>query len=280
MHRNSKWAQKLLELQDDEGKWGWFHTLSRFCDSPVTTEGALRRLERLGFTREDECVRRVLAYMHACLTGEKQLPDRREKRHDWDAFTRLMLAANICRLTDDDRAANAVAEQWAQVVNAACAGGEFDQTEYLGAYRRVFGKAPLGGRLEDAVSFYQASLLRKGLTPEAERTWLRYLLQRADGIYYVYEKRVAEPPERFMSREASRYIAVLELLADYKCAGECLQFAVRWLESSRLPDGSWDMGPSANDCIFFPLSDSWRRPETRIADCTERIGALHAKLTG
>lgn len=36
----------------------------------------------------------------------------------------------------------------------------------------------------------------------------------------------------------------------------------------------WDMGKTVNDKVFFPLSNDWRKKETREADCTERIDAL------
>lgn len=34
----------------------------------MTTEQALRRLERLGYTMGDECIQRVVSYMDDCLT--------------------------------------------------------------------------------------------------------------------------------------------------------------------------------------------------------------------
>ena len=38
MHRNGKWAKQIIALQESDGKWGWFHSLSQFYDSPITTE--------------------------------------------------------------------------------------------------------------------------------------------------------------------------------------------------------------------------------------------------
>ena len=32
-----------------------------------------------------------------------------------------------------------------------------------------------------------------------------------------------------------------------------------------------EMGKESKDGMYFPLSDDWRRKETRIADCTARI---------
>ena len=52
MHKESKWAKNIIAMQESDGKWGCFHSLSQFYHSPITTEQALRRLERLGYTIE------------------------------------------------------------------------------------------------------------------------------------------------------------------------------------------------------------------------------------
>lgn len=38
------------------------------------------------------------------------------------------------------------------------------------------------------------------------------------------------------------------------------------------------MGSKAKDGVYFPLSGDWRKAENRIADCTERIEGLLARL--
>ena len=50
-----------------------------------------------------------------------------------------------------------------------------------------------------------------------------------------------------------------------------LNFVSDWLNANRNENGRWDMGKSVNDKLYFPLSDDWRKSETREADCTERI---------
>lgn len=276
--RNTRRARELIEMQKSDGSWGWFHTLSKFADMPVTTEHALRRLGQLGYTKDDDCIRRGLGYMHACLTGERELPDRREKRHDWDAFLRLILAANIRFFTYDDPAANAVAADWARVITASCASGAYEQEAYLASYEEVFGAPARGGRLTDPVSFYQSSLLRDSLDAATQRAWLEYVMNRPDGIYYVFERSITDPPAIFESLTAARYLGALELLSDYGCAPELMEFAVDWINMNRLPDGRWDMGPKSKGSVF-PLSDSWRCRETRIADCTFIIENTLKKLT-
>lgn len=74
-------------------------------------------------------------------------------------------------------------------------------------------------------------------------------------------------------------MAAIEALADYKQAREKLGFVADWLVSNQNEDGSWDLGAGVKDGIYFPLSDSWRRREVRISDCTERIGRLLQKIT-
>lgn len=56
--------------------------------------------------------------MSDCLTGEKEIPDYREKFHDWDVFTKLMLFTWSRRFTMENGDANRVAENWAAVVSA------------------------------------------------------------------------------------------------------------------------------------------------------------------
>ncbi len=92
MYKNSKWAKKIIALQKENGMWGYFHSLSKPNENPITTEQALRRLSVLGYTIEDEPIRKAVAYMSDCLSGKNQIPDRREKLHNWDIFTKLMLS--------------------------------------------------------------------------------------------------------------------------------------------------------------------------------------------
>lgn len=119
MHKDGKWAKHIISLQDEEGKWGCFHSLSQLYGAPMTTEQAMRRLEILGYTMDDLCIQKAVAYMEDCLIGRKQIPDRREKVTDWDVFSELILSAWIRRFTFSCDAANAVAKKWAEVISLA-----------------------------------------------------------------------------------------------------------------------------------------------------------------
>lgn len=279
MHRDGKWAKQIISLQDEEGKWGCFHSLSQFYNAPITTEQALRRLEYLGYTIEDECIQKAVRYMNDCLIGKNAIPDRREKVHDWDIFTSMILSTWIRRFTNDNPHANEVAGQWADVISAAFADGRFDYNEYVRAYHEILGLKPKGGRLIDFVNFYPISLLSDCLDTKTQDVVMDYVIDRDDGIYYIYDKRISVLPEYFESRIASRFLAAIELLARYEHAKYKLNFVIDWLDDNKNENGKWDMGKSVNDKLYFPLSDDWRKSETREADCTERIEKLIALLT-
>lgn len=275
-YKTGKWARQLILLQHEDGKWGTFHSMSQFYDAPITTEQALRRLENLGFTEHDPVIRRALTYMENCLAGRDAIPDHREKIHDWDVFTALILSTWIRRFTDRCARANEVAHQWARVVEAAFACGAYSQEAYEAAYRDIL--RPKGGRLVQLANFYPVSLIRGCLEARTERALVDWLLHQERGIYYIYDGLIADPPPVFESRDASRYLAAIELLARFPRARRQLGFAADWLESHRGENGRWDMGKAVNDKLYFPLSDDWRKTETRQDDCTRRITALIASL--
>ena len=35
MHKDGKWAKSIIALQEDDGKWGCFHSLSKFYNAGV-----------------------------------------------------------------------------------------------------------------------------------------------------------------------------------------------------------------------------------------------------
>jgi hypothetical protein len=292
MYKDSKWAKEIIALQNANGAWGGFHTLSGPGKNPITTEQALRRLSILGFTIDDAPIQKAVAYMSDCLGSRKQIPDggmvsygvtriarkqqipdRREKLHNWDIFTDLMLSTWIRKFTKDNAEANRVAGAWAQVISFAFSGGAYNHQKYVASYTQTFKMKPQGNRLLDFVNFYQVSLIANGLEEKTEGAVLDYILHKQGGLYYISTSptSLSVLPDTFTSKNASRYLAAIEILSAYRKNLNKLQFVVDWLESNRNENGKWDMGSSVNDKVFFPLSDSWRQKETRELDCTYRI---------
>ncbi len=270
-HRCSKQAERFLSLQHEDGSWGMFHSLAK--GEVCTTEGAVRRLMILGYTAEDVCLHRAAEYIKSCLE-KKEIPDRREKSHNWDIFVEMMLASWICRLHVDSEPANRVAEKWTEILSGAFRSGTYSFADYSEAYQCVFSEKPRGGRILDFVQPYILTLTSGRLSFDTESTMFDYVLRHEPGIYYLCEGRLSDTPSAFQSRHASRYLGAMELLAEYyPRQRDKLRFVRDWLYENEA-GGYWDMGGSVKDNVYFPLSDDWRKRATREADCTERVEIL------
>ena len=106
------------------------------------------------------------------------------------------------------------------------------------AYCDVLGMKPEGGRLIDFAQFYSVSIINGYLDPKTEEAVIKYLINKPDGIYYTYENCIRNLPQDFESKQASRYLGGIELIAEYEPAGKQLQFVVEWLKSNLNSNGN------------------------------------------
>jgi hypothetical protein len=286
INHNSKWVKQILDLQHEDGSWGYFHTLSNPTKTqPITTEQALRRLYILGLTKDDEPIKRAIAYMERLLTEKTPDPDRIEKSPNWAVNRPRLIAADILRFDRANKIALGIANRWVSVMEQACANGAVDFDVYLSCYLNEFG-IPLMKNADkakkqcgnDICNYYPAVMYAGLLTERAENAWLDYLMQYHGGMYYVYGKQLNTPPTEFTSGQTSYWLAALEVIADYRLAPEKLGFFVDYLMQNQLAPGVWDLGQQSKDGIYLPLSDSWRKAEDRQRDCTVRIQKLLDKL--
>lgn len=279
MKSDSKWIRKILSLQQADGSWGYFHSLSKPSkERPMTTEQALRRLWYLGLTSEDEPIKKALQYMKAVISHDICPPDRREAVLNWDFFEQMMMAAWIRRFDPYDQQAVDIAEFWADIIGSACASGTFNPSSYEALYRSKIPKLHSRERLISVPQFYMVKLLSGIIKTDAERVFMNHIIENPQGIYYIYSNCISDTPEKFASLQTSHYIAALECLSDYCCAREKLSFASEWLLENKDVNG-WDLGASAKDGVYFPLSNSWRKEEDRRHDCTMRIQQLLSVIT-
>lgn len=280
-HKNGKWAQQILDIRDEDGMWGTFHTLSQPTGKkPITTEQAIRRLRILGFTKDDAPIQVVLERMCLCVSGERKIDDYSEKKHDWPLFEKLMLSAWIRLFDPENEIALHIAGQWASIAEKAFSSGQYNKNDDIKAFTLQFGRKPKSGFETGFGMFYHAALLQGVLSPETESLLLDYYLSRSEGIYYIYENCLGVLPEVFTSKKTSYYLAAVELLSSYRHAREKLGFVAEWLASNKNEQGQWDLGTGAKDGVYFPLSDSWRNQDSRRVDCTERITSLLQRIDG
>jgi len=278
-NKNSIWSKQILEMQQEDGTWGLqFHTLSIPTKKyPLTTEQALRRLMILGFDVNDLPIRKTVNYMTACLRGERKMDNSWDKSHNFPLFTKLMLSTWIKIFEPDNEFALAFASRWAEVIEKTFKHGKYDHNEYVNAYTMQFVSKPKGGREVDFSTFYHISLLQGMLTPKTESLMLDYVISKPEGIYYISSGPLNIPPKNFAAKNTSWYFAALEILSGYDLSNEKLGFAVDWINMHKDADGQWDFGTKANDGVYFPYSNSWRKAEDRKADCTYRVMALLKK---
>ncbi len=278
-HKTGKWAMQILNCRNEDGMWGNFHTLSKpVPGKAITSEQAIRRLRVLGYTKEDAPIRFVIEQMCQCVTGERKIDEYSEKTHDWPLFERLMLSAWIRLFDPENEIALSVANHWAAIAEGAFQSGAYRREDDMAAFAAQFGRRPKSGFETGFGMFYHAALLHGVLSEQTERRILEYWLTRPEGMYYIYEKPLCTPPEVFASRETSAWLGALEVLAEYRFAGEYMQFAAECLLANRSETGTWDLGSAAKDGVYLPLSDSWRTPVLRVADCTERIVKLLGRI--
>lgn len=279
-HKDGELAQKIIKLQNSDGTWGLaFHSLSQPNNRyPLTTEQALRRLKVLGFTINDAPIRKAVDCMTSCLCGERKIDNYWEKTHNWELFTQLMLSTWVRIFEPDNKLALKFSKRWSNIIEKAFESGTYNNDAYLDAYICEFSSKPKGARELDFSDFYHTHLLQDVLPEKIENQLLDYIIAKPNGIYYVYSKSLDRLPNVFTSKEASLYLSAIEILSGYKLAKEKLNFVVDWLENNIDADGQWDFGTKANDNIYFPLSDSWKKAEYRKVDCTERVMTILQKL--
>ena len=276
--KNGKWAKQIFSMRREDGLWGNFHTLSRpVLGKSYTTEQALRRLLFLGYTADDEVIQIALKRMEQCIKGERKIDSYSEKKHDWPFFEKLMLSAWLRIFDAQNETALCVALEWAQVVEKAFAGGCYNREDDVAAFTRWWGRKPKSGFETGFGMFYHAALLFGVLPPKTEELFLDYYLSKPDGMFYIYDKPLNRPPEIFASREASCYLAAIEVLSRYGQAKGKLKFVVDWLYANQDENGQWDFGEKAKDGIYFPLSDRWDKT-ARLADSTFRVRKVLSAL--
>jgi len=74
----------------------------------------------LGFTLEDEPIRKAVNCMTACLRGERKIDNYSAKKHDWDWFTKRMLSTWVKIFDPANEIALDFARQWAYVAGNFC----------------------------------------------------------------------------------------------------------------------------------------------------------------
>lgn len=275
----SNLVKSITDQQFEDGSWDYFHTLSSDARTKLTTENAIRRLLILGLDINDEPMKKVYNYMDRFLQMEIDIRDRKEGLSDWKEVTELFAAAWMLELDRSSKIAGEVADKWALLISRSFSGDKFDINYYKEAFIDIFNTKP-GKRVWNIESFHIVASITGRLEPEIEEKFINYIMNNDKGIYYIAKGKLVNLPSTFESRETSRFIYAHTLLSSYRSYQKRCGYVVDWLKDNRSEDGLWDMGTKVKDNVFFPYSNSWRKPVNRKIDASIAILKYLQKVGG
>ena len=183
MTTNSKWIDKIIALQQPDGSWGSFHSLSKPTkDHPFTTEHALRRLSILGLTYQDAPIKRAVKHMKDALNRRIIFLDKREKSLNSDFFEQMLLATWIKRFVPHDAQAQEIAAFWADIIQKSVINETIDVASYESEYRKRVPKLHRQKRIIGFSQFYMVMLLQDMLDEKTEKAFVSHLINHQNGI--------------------------------------------------------------------------------------------------
>ncbi len=273
----SRWVIALSSAQQPDGAWGRFHSRdSRVKSAFPTTELAIRRALALGLDRRSPVLRKVSGFIQSYLEGKISWPDPLEKHDDPRVFpynTRSISAGMLALIEPDHPLLDPLWSLWADLVEAAFAGGAYDAKAELARHQQLSG---IPSKRLLPFHFYYPLLILSAAHPlpqGLEERLLAYLLHKPDGIYYIYGRRLDTPPA-LEAKEFTSWLHGQEILARFRGWKACAPEILNGLWDQRNEAGLWDPGKEAARSQAFPLSESWRRAENRTIDCSVKILGL------
>jgi hypothetical protein len=113
------------------------------------------------------------------------------------------------------------------------------------------------------------------LPGDVERMLLDFVMHAPMGIYYVYDKVISMQPA-ILSKGFLGWSKAHRLLSRFHLWKHLAQDALNWIWAQRTSQGFWDLGSKVSRRPYssFPLSETWKRPENRIMDCSVEMLVL------
>ena len=279
----SKWVALLADSQWDDGTWGRFHTQDTSKKQPFpTTESAIAIALELGLDRHSPVLQKAMPTVLDYVDGTAVWPDPPEK-HDnplaWYVWVRHFSAAILALIDPRDPRLDEFCRLWAEALQAAFQSDAYDRQREIAALNVL-----MQCRMKNPVPFHKRypllilSATHNRFPDDLERRMLDFVMHYPEGIYYVYGKDISVLPP-ILSRDFFPWFCAHRLLSRFRLWKELSVDAVNWIWEQRTPEGFWDFGSRIGRKPYtgFPLSESWRRPENRITDCTTTVLGLLSK---
>jgi hypothetical protein len=281
--QDSKWVALLQSSQLADGTWGRFHTQDSSIKQPFpTTELAIAAALDLGLDRHSLVLRKVLPVILDYMAGRTVWPDPPEK-HDnpqaWYVWVPQLSAATLAQIDRHHPRLDKFWTLWAEAIKESFRSGAYDRQREIAVLNSL-----LECRMKNPVAFHVRypllilSATDNQLPEDLERKMLHFVMHAPSGIYYVYQKDISVLPP-IHSRDFWGWFRAHRLLSRFRLWKELSTEAVNWIWAQRTKEGYWDSGSKVTRRPYsgFPLSESWRRPNNRIVDCTVEVLGLLSK---
>lgn len=278
---------KLLgSSQLPDGTWGRFHTQDTSVRQPfLTTEGGIVVALSCGLDRTHPILVKAQAAILYYVEGKTCWPDPPEK-HDnplaWYVWVRHYSAAVLSQIDPFHPYLEEYWNLWTRAVQAAFQSGSYDRQQEIVALNAL-----MDCRMKKPVPFHTKypllilSATHNQLPGDLEHRLLEFILQYPAGIYYSYDKPIHTQPG-IHDRHFWGWTQAHRLLTRFRLWKEMGAEALNWIWAQRSEQGFWDLGSqiARRPYTSFPLSESWRRVENRIIDCTVEMLTLLSKGLG
>ena len=264
------WVQELAAGQHPDGSWGRFHSMdSRLKQRFATSEAAIRRALALGLDGQSPILARAVEYMQAVLQGRLAWSDRVERSEGWPICMEAITAGTLAEVDPAHPSIQKVGEYWASIAERALASGRYEPQAEWKAHKEARGSGCIYLRSRYVLTLLAAK--SAGLPPTLDRRILDWIWNDPQGIGYLGAD--LQHPQPF---HIFYWLESLEILSGFQ-SRDLPTKALDWLWSQRQADGLWDLGARVSKCLYFPLSDSWRKPGNRSMDHSVRVLALLRK---
>jgi hypothetical protein len=268
---------ELVGEQWSDGSWGRLHSVdTRVKQKFGTTEVGVARAAALGL-RADHPVMTKAADRLAEVIKTGNVRDWAEKNPLWPTGVRLFAASTLALIDAHHPAIDPVYDHWVQIAQETFNSGRYDSQAEDNVHLKLSG-APVKGSYLVVHNKYAYCLLssrpdRLG-RPLAERL-LRHACSFPGGIKYLEVTAHVPPVDK--SGQLECWFRSHELLSRFPGWGRVCGAAVEWLLEKQNPEGWWDLGPRSRMSVILPLTENWRKKNTRRTDWTTRVLLLLAR---
>lgn len=268
--RKSKWYMQLAAEQWENGSWGRFHTQdtkSKLNQKFVTTESALRRARELALDKSDAMIDKAFKLMERYILGTEDWLDTIEHHYGFQITFKTIVAANLSLFDPKHPLVQAKKEICADNLSKAFAHGSLDEDIWEKENRKS------NEILLRPYMVYIIWLLQDNdfLNEDKERSFLEYIWNRKEGIYY----RTGSPLSEIEYLESKNFLTWLSGLEEVSSFSLFPEFMSKGISDHLLNEIHRLM---YNDVtlpnpipVFGHYSETWTKKNLRRNDLILRI---------